>query len=80
VALLVGVVFVMCRVSRGMLPRGGSCSAVLSAACHAPGVNGRDGREPVLWGEVESMRIGGGGRCSFVNHGAVKPKKGRLYA
>jgi hypothetical protein len=68
---------VMCRVSRGMLPRGGSCSAVLSAACHARGV---DGREPVLWGEVESMRIGPVGRCSFVNHGAVKPKKGRLYA
>jgi hypothetical protein len=78
VLLLVAVIIVMCKVSTGMLPRGGSCSAVLSAACHGHRV---DGTKPVLWGEVESMRaVDGVGRCCFVNRGAVVPEEGRLYA
>jgi hypothetical protein len=68
----------MCKVSTGMLPRGGSYSAVLSAACHGHKV---DGTEPVFWGEIEDMRaVDGVGRCGFVNHGAVVPEEGRLYA
>jgi hypothetical protein len=78
VLLLVAVIVVMCKVSTGMLPRGGSCSAVLSAACHGHNI---DETEPVLWGEVESMRAGDGvGKCCFVNYGAVVPEEGRLYA
>jgi hypothetical protein len=75
--LAIGVVAVMCKNSKGVLPRGGTSSAVLSAACHASEV---DGTKPVLWGEVVSMQINGVGRCCFVNHGAVVPVKGRWYA
>jgi hypothetical protein len=72
----VAVMGVMYKTSRGMLPRGGSCSAVLSAACHTHGI---DATKPVFWGEVEGMRFGGVGRCSFVNYGAIVPEEGRLY-
>lgn len=65
------------RYREGM-PLIGSCSAVISAACHAL-VNDPDAAlMPVLWGAVESK--GTAGHCCFTSFDVSPPVKGEVYA
>ncbi|KAF2870526.1 hypothetical protein BDV95DRAFT_595268 [Massariosphaeria phaeospora] len=49
------------RTSIGNLPRGGSCSAIISAACHSGPCGDTDLRKPVQWGEIatDDARLAG---------------------
>jgi hypothetical protein len=47
------VVAVCFRSSKGILPQGGSCSAIISAACHGPTGDTGAALKPVKWGEIE---------------------------
>jgi len=45
------------RASNEVLPRGGSCSAIISAACHGPVGDVDAAFEPVQWGELRSVPL-----------------------
>jgi hypothetical protein len=69
----------------GIMPCAGSCSAAISAACHAPraedGVgDGAEGRE-VMWGVVQTGEGGEGaiGVCGFTDGPAGVVVEGKRY-
>ncbi|KAF2145296.1 uncharacterized protein K452DRAFT_266093 [Aplosporella prunicola CBS 121167] len=86
VAILVLVTFVVglgIRTLKPGIPMAGSCSAAISAACHAP--EGTSECLPVNWGvipgeETETEDHGKVGHCAFSNGPVEAPVEGRLYA
>ncbi|KAI9875102.1 MAG: hypothetical protein M1830_008875 [Pleopsidium flavum] len=61
------------------IPLASSCSAAISAACHAPRGDVDAPVLPVMWGVVKE-EVNGVGHCSFTSDEAVLPVKTRLYA
>lgn len=57
VGVILGILMICicCMVHHGALPRGGSCSAVISAACHGPPGDSDARFGPVRWGEIETV-------------------------
>ncbi|KAF2029335.1 hypothetical protein EK21DRAFT_67929, partial [Setomelanomma holmii] len=45
------------RICKGVLPQGGSCSAIISAACHRPEEDRDAALKPVQWGEVHAVEL-----------------------
>lgn len=88
--LIIGVVMVLVGVGVGLIPYKpgmnlmGSCSAVISAACHNEEWDGIDGattaREKLIWGVVDRGSDSGVGHCSFTAGGVSFLQKGHLYA
>jgi hypothetical protein len=64
------------------IPMAGSCSALISAACHPPLEEGDAGLLPVQWGVVKSMinPETGIGHCSISSAGVSAPAEGELYS
>ncbi len=61
------------------IPHASSCSAAISAACHAPADDVHAPLLPVMWGVVEEGG-NGVGHCCFTSYEVTPPVKGRLYA
>jgi hypothetical protein len=62
------------------IPLAGSCSAVISAACHPAKGDDNAALLPVQWGaekEVEDNDVVG--HCSFTSHEVTQPEVGKLY-
>lgn len=83
--LIVGTVVVAIGILNGFrrfqsgIPLVGSCSAAISAACHAPADDVNASVLPVMWGEVEK----GGeavGHCCFSSQKVERFIAGKLYA
>ena len=65
------------------MPLAGSCSAAISAACHAPEGDEMASTRPVMWGVVggaDDVDNNGVGHCSFSSLGVSRLVPGRLYA
>jgi hypothetical protein len=64
------------------LPMAGSCSALISAACHPPPEEGDAGLLPVQWGVVKSTinPETGVGHCSISSREVSAPVEGQLYS
>jgi hypothetical protein len=64
------------------LPMAGSCSALISAACHPPPEEGDAGLLPVQWGVVKSTinPETGVGHCSISSGEVSAPVEGQLYS
>ncbi|KAH7082209.1 hypothetical protein FB567DRAFT_630623 [Paraphoma chrysanthemicola] len=54
--VLLGLCF---RKSKGVLPRGGTCSAIISAACHGPAGDTEAAFKPFKWGEIDAAQSSG---------------------
>lgn len=87
--IVVGVVMLLVAVGIGYTPhqRGttlvGSCSAAISAACHASpsDTEGKDlVDQKIQWGVVSVRPEDGVGHCSFSDGPVGTLEKGRLYA
>lgn len=81
--LIVFAIALGCRRMKPGMPMAGSCSAAISAACHAP--EGTSEVLPVIWGvipgansETEDHQIVG--HCAFSNEHVEVPVEGHLYA
>jgi hypothetical protein len=72
----VGVLMGLRRLEEGM-PLAGSCSAVISAACHPPRQEADAHLVPVQWG-VTGIE-GGVGHCAVSGHYVSPPITWRLY-
>ncbi|KAH7070508.1 hypothetical protein BKA63DRAFT_78380 [Paraphoma chrysanthemicola] len=61
IGFIIGIVLLgLCfRTSNGVLPRGGSCSAIISAACHGPAGDTEAALKPVKWGEIDATQSSG---------------------
>ena len=61
-----------------------SCSAAISAACHAPETDVQASKKPVKWGSVPSLGFRGGnehvGHCCYTSLAVHEPEEGKLYA
>ncbi|KAJ5894097.1 hypothetical protein N7495_005788 [Penicillium taxi] len=94
-SILVGAVMILtlCILAfkrlKSNVPLAGSCSAAISAACHAPTQEDSDTaiRSKVKWGQTTGLPFGfidseGGekGHCSFTSLDTVKPTLTKLYA
>lgn len=62
------------------IPLAGSCSAAISAACHAPIRETNASVLPLLWGVVETGQWDGVGHCAFSNCEVSVPQSGVRYA
>ncbi|KAF2824800.1 hypothetical protein CC86DRAFT_295957 [Ophiobolus disseminans] len=79
--IMLGFVAMCFRTSDGILPRGGSCSAVISAACHRPSGDGDAAQKPVQWGEasVYGAETRNVGHCCFTSYEVIPPRSNRKY-
>jgi len=83
--LIVGGIMLLISLATGFrrfkpgIPLASSCSAAISAACHAPRDDGDAAVLPVMWGVVKE-EVNGVGHCSFTSDEVVSPVKTRLYA
>lgn len=55
-AIALGLILISLRKHPGILPAGGTCSAIISASCHRPKENKEAHLFPVQWGEVPEER------------------------
>ena len=66
------------------MPLAGSCSAVISAACHPPATDENPSIKPVMWGVVSKedhvLSDDDVGHCSFTSLQVEPPTVGRIYA
>lgn len=62
------------------IPLAGSCSAAISAACHALDEKNYATILPLLWGVVEEAEGDRFGHCAFSGGDVSKPQAGRRYA
>ncbi|GME48760.1 uncharacterized protein LTHEOB_7249 [Neofusicoccum parvum] len=60
------------------IPFAGSCSAAISAACHAQGEISETA--PLKWGAVPSIELGSVGHCAFSSGEVQEPVPGNAYA
>ncbi|KAJ5520792.1 hypothetical protein N7463_001245 [Penicillium fimorum] len=96
-SVLVGAVMILALCILGLrrlksnAPLAGSCSAVISAACHPPTHENLDAaiRSKVMWGQTTGLPVWSidseedepeKGHCSFTSLGTVKPTLTKLYA
>lgn len=84
--IIVGAIIVTLGILNGFrryrpgIPLVGSCSAAISAACHAPREDD-DATLPVLWGAVShSQEDGTVGHCCFTSFSTSPPMEGEFYA
>ena len=61
------------------IPLVGSCSAAISAACHAQRGDEMAFLKPLMWGKVQDSRDGVG-HCCFSSFEVERPVSGDLYA
>jgi hypothetical protein len=65
----------------GCPPLVGSCSAAISAACHAPSWDTHASTKPLQWGAVSNIASPGGiGHCCFSSGLVSEPVSGQEYA
>ena len=65
----------------GSTPLVGSCSAAISAACHAPPWDTNVSTHAIQWGSVSEMTSPGGvGHCCFSSSSVSEPVPGQQYA
>lgn len=85
---LVGILLALRKYPAG-IPLGGSCSAAISAACHLPPderKNGSVSAKPLQWGATGHDAVMGRddddsvGHCSFSSEAVATPIVGKLYA
>lgn len=84
--ILLGAVVVLLGIANGArtyregMPLVGSCSAAISAACHAP--KGEEGGsfKGVMWGSVKSVEGDRVGHCCFSSGEVGKVVEGEVYA
>ena len=70
-----------CRRYRPGIPLAGSCSAAISAACHAPDEDVDAVEKPLLWGAgFGKEKDGAVGHCSFTSLEAEMPVEGKDYS
>ncbi|KAK2468550.1 hypothetical protein H9L39_20196 [Fusarium oxysporum f. sp. albedinis] len=67
------------RTMKSAIPLGGTCSAVVSAACHSPEGDEHGALELVKWGVVHGEDGGPWERCSITSWPAEAPEYGRWY-
>ena len=90
ITIVLGVLLVIATIALGQrkydgsIPLAGSCSLVISAACHPPEWDTDAALKPVLWGVIPSSELGVGGNevghCAFTS-GEVEPlEEGKEYA
>ncbi|KAF6232072.1 hypothetical protein HO173_009666 [Letharia columbiana] len=83
IVVLLGIAFGFRKARVGM-PHAGSCSAVISAACHPPEADVDASSKRVMWGVVakESFKYRGKsvGHCSFTSLKVEAPIVGERYA
>ncbi|KAJ5199525.1 hypothetical protein N7472_004729 [Penicillium cf. griseofulvum] len=96
-SVVVGAVMILALCILGLrrlnsnAPLAGSCSAAISAACHAPTHENLDTaiRSKLKWGQTTGLSVGSidsdgdepeKGHCSFTSLGTVKPTLTKLYA
>ena len=76
IVVLVGILHGFRKYKPGV-PLAGSCSAVISAACHRPNEDVDAAYKPVMWGAVESKNPIG--HCCFTSFEVTEPVKGQVY-
>lgn len=70
-----------CRRFDGSMPLVGSCSAAISAACHAPPWDSHASTQALQWGSVSGMTSPDGiGHCCFSSGVVSDPVPGQEYA
>ena len=79
VMVLVCIVMGFRRLPAG-IPLPGSCSLVISAACHRPDDDVDAARLPLMWGEIKAGGDGEVGHCCITSKGVSRPSPDRLYA
>ncbi|KAH7141569.1 hypothetical protein B0J13DRAFT_637349, partial [Dactylonectria estremocensis] len=67
------------RTMKAAIPLGGTCSAVVSAACHRPEGDEYAASELVKWGVVPGRNGGRWDHCSVTSWPAEALERGRLY-
>jgi hypothetical protein len=84
--LVLGLIMVIALLVMGFrkykpgIPLASSCSAAISAACHAP-VSANDASVlPLLWGVVGMEQWGGVGHCALSSGEVSMPQPGARYA
>jgi hypothetical protein len=55
-AIVLGLILISLRKHPGILPAGGTCSAIISASCHRPKEDKEAQLFPIQWGEVPAER------------------------
>ncbi len=82
-AALSGII-VGARRSVATMPLAGSCSAVISAACHPPERDEKPSLKPVMWGVVAKEDPNPSdediGHCTFTSFEVEPPTVGQVYA
>jgi hypothetical protein len=84
--LLLGIIMVVALVALGFrkyepgIPLASSCSAAISAACHAPISMTDASGLPLLWGVVEREQRGGVSHCALSSGEVSMPQSGVRYA
>jgi hypothetical protein len=62
------------------MPVAGSCSVVISAACHKKEGEQAPQLRKVMWGVVKEVKREGCGHCAFTGEVVKPPVPGKLYA
>ncbi|KAH7120280.1 hypothetical protein B0J13DRAFT_457311 [Dactylonectria estremocensis] len=77
--ILIITIMTSLRTIKPSIPPGGTCSAVVSAACHQPEGNDYAAWGLVKWGVVPSNNEGGWSHCCITSWAVDAPERGRTY-